>query len=82
MRTVYCALLVVQVAWAQPINPGIRHANETDKPAIFGYMINERASEMRGYSREAIYRQCVVPSLLCGLLAPIYFRLASRSIHR
>ena len=69
------------VAWAQPstpTDPSVRHANETDKAAIFGYMINARTGEMRGNSIKSVYVQTVFPLILCGLLSPIYFRLSRR----
>ena len=59
--------------------PGsVRHASETDKAAIFGYMINARSGELKGNPLKSVYAQCMLPALLCGILTPLYFRLARR----
>ncbi len=80
-------LLLGATAWAQPASsdtsdPSIRHASETDKAPIFGYMINARSGEMRGNSLRSIYRQCLPPTLFCAILMPIYFRLSRRRTPR
>lgn len=81
MKFIYLALLLAHTAWAQP-DPTVRHATETDKAAIFGYMINARGGEMRGNSIKSIYTQCLLPSLICAFLTPLYFRLAGRGENR
>ncbi|MBS2033810.1 hypothetical protein JST97_02430 [bacterium] len=79
MKNFILALLLLQWAWAQPAaDPSVRHASETDKAPIFGFMINARLAEMRGNSLRGLYSQCILPGLLCGLLFPIYFRLSRR----
>lgn len=82
--TKYLALALLFLtfgAWAQPApvtDTSIRHANETDKAAIFGYMINARSGEMRGNPIRSIYAQCWLPTLICLTLAPVYLRLSRR----
>lgn len=82
MRIVLLAWLISFGAWAQSATPtpdaSVRHASETDKAPIFGYMINARTGELRGNSLGSIYRQCLMPGLICGILTPLYFRLSRR----
>ena len=54
------------------------HASETDKPAVFGYMILARTGELRGNSIPSVYAQSVMPYLACAILVPIYWRLSRR----
>jgi hypothetical protein len=79
MKRLFCICLLVTGAWAQGTDPGVRHPNETDKAAIFGYMINARTGELKGRSFRSVYAQCIVPVFLCSLLLPLYFRLTRRT---
>ncbi|MBX3166635.1 MAG: hypothetical protein KF760_04450 [Candidatus Eremiobacteraeota bacterium] len=83
MRFLLLAFLLSLSVSAQPTpsptpDPSVRHASETDKSAIFGYMINARTAELRGNSMRSIYRQCFLPALICGILTPLYLRLSRR----
>lgn len=78
MKRLFCIWLLVSGAWAQGNDASVRHANETDKAAIFGYMINARTGELKGRSSRSVYAQCAFPILVCSLLLPVYFRLTRK----
>lgn len=89
VRPLLFLALLSLAAWSQPsptpnpdLDPSIRHASETDKSPIFGYMINARTGESRGNSLGSIYRQCMLPGMICLVLSPVYFRLSRRRTTR
>lgn len=63
---------------AQEANSYRPSAKETDKPAIFGYMILARGHEQYGVSVKAVYRLTLRPGAVCLLLLPVYLYLARR----
>jgi len=84
-------LLLIQGVWAQASSTptpsptpdtSVRHASETDKPAMFGFMINARKAEMLGNPVWSVYYQCMTPGLLCAFLLPIYLHAARRGRSR
>lgn len=63
---------------AQESNTYRPSAKETDKPAVFGYMILARGHEQFGFSVRTVYRYGFGPGSACLLLLPVYLHLARR----
>lgn len=59
----------------EPYKPS---AQETDKPAVFGYMILARQELMVGTPTWKVLRQSLGPWLISAFLLPIYWFLARR----
>lgn len=71
--------LLSAALWAQSPTPAYRpSAQDTDKPAIFGYMILSRTREQFGISVRSVYRLTVGPAAACLLLFPVYLRMRRR----
>lgn len=87
MRLAIVWLLMVGYGWAAPSSTPTPEAykpsaKETDKPAIFGYMILARGQEQYGYSVKTIYRKSWGPLAGCCLILPLYLHLAGRRRNR